>query len=78
MGTKTFGKGIVQNIFPFTDGTAVKFTVAKYYLPKGDCIHELGIEPDVTLEMTDEEKKAALDSEKDDKQLQKALEMLKK
>ncbi len=78
VGTKTFGKGIVQNIFPFTDGTAVKFTVAKYYLPKGDCIHELGIEPDVTLEMTDEEKKAALDSEKDDKQLQKALEMLKK
>ncbi len=78
VGTKTFGKGIVQNIFPFSDGTAVKFTVAKYYLPKGDCIHELGIEPDVTVEMTDEEKKAALDSEKDDKQLQKALEMLKK
>ena len=78
VGTKTFGKGIVQNIFPLSDGTAVKFTVAKYYLPKGDCIHELGIEPDVKVEMTDEEKKAALDSETKDKQLQKALELLKK
>ena len=77
VGTKTFGKGIVQNIFPLSDGTAVKFTVAKYYLPKGDCIHEQGIEPDVKVEMTDEEKKAALDSETADKQLQKALEMLK-
>ena len=78
VGTKTFGKGIVQNIFPLSDGTAVKFTVAKYYLPKGDCIHEQGIEPDVKVEMTDEEKKAALDSEARDKQLQKALELLKK
>ena len=56
----------------------MKFTVAKYYLPKGDCIHEQGIEPDLKVEMTDEEKKAALDSEAKDKQLQKALELLKK
>ena len=78
VGTKTFGKGIVQNVFPLSDGTAVKFTVAKYYLPKGDCIHDLGIEPDEKVEMTDEEKKAALESEKEDKQLQKAYELLKK
>lgn len=39
VGTKTFGKGIVQQTFPFTDGSAIKMTIAKYYTPNGVCIH---------------------------------------
>ena len=45
VGTKTFGKGIVQRIITLNDGTAVKLTVSKYFTPKGNDIHEKGIEP---------------------------------
>ena len=49
IGTTTFGKGIVQNIIPFTDGTAMKITSANYYTPNGTCIHGIGITPDVPV-----------------------------
>ena len=47
VGTNTFGKGIVQSIVPFEDGTAMKVTVSKYYTPNGVNIHGTGIKPDV-------------------------------
>lgn len=47
IGTKTFGKGIVQTIVPFADGTAMKVTVSKYYTPNGVNIHGTGITPDI-------------------------------
>ena len=47
MGTKTFGKGIVQRPITLSDGSAVKLTVSSYYTPKGNNIHGIGIEPDV-------------------------------
>lgn len=50
IGTTTFGKGIVQSIFPLEDGDAVKLTTAKYFTPKGNYIHGVGIEPDIELE----------------------------
>ena len=50
IGTKTFGKGIVQTIIPLSDGSAVKVTMAKYFTPKGNYIHGVGIEPDIELE----------------------------
>lgn len=50
MGTTTFGKGIVQRVLPLTDGTALKLTVSAYYTPKGNNIHEIGIEPDIVCE----------------------------
>ena len=50
IGTKTYGKGIVQTIFPLSDGDAVKLTTAKYFTPAGNYIHKHGIEPDVELE----------------------------
>ena len=50
IGTTTFGKGIVQTIIPMQDGSAVKVTTAKYFTPKGNYIHEVGIEPDIELE----------------------------
>ena len=46
IGTTSFGKGIVQTIFPLKDGAAVKITTAKYFTPKGNNIHGIGITPD--------------------------------
>lgn len=68
VGTTTFGKGIMQSIFPLGDGTALKITIGKYYLPDGNNIHKIGITPDYEVE----------DSENGDTdpQLEKALELL--
>ncbi|MBQ0026398.1 MAG: S41 family peptidase, partial [Lachnospiraceae bacterium] len=49
IGTKTFGKGIVQTVYTLTDGTAVKLTTDYYYTPNGTCIHDIGIEPDINV-----------------------------
>lgn len=70
VGTTTYGKGIVQKTFPFTDGSAVKMTIAYYYTPSGTCIHGEGIEPDVKVELPQDAQS--------DLQLEKALEVLKK
>lgn len=69
VGTTTYGKGIVQKTFPFTDGSAVKMTIAYYYTPSGTCIHGEGIEPDVKVELPQDAQS--------DLQLEKALEVLK-
>lgn len=50
IGTKTFGKGIVQQEFTLGDGSALKMTVETYYTPSGECIHKKGIEPDIKME----------------------------
>ena len=50
VGTKSFGKGSVQTIFPLGDGSAVRLTTAKYYTPKGRSIQSEGIAPDITVE----------------------------
>lgn len=76
IGTKTYGKGIVQNILPLSDGSALKFTISKYYTPKGQDIHEKGIEPDKKIEMTDEELKEARQDESRDTQLEEAIDQL--
>lgn len=57
IGTKTFGKGIVQDVFRFGSGFA-QVTTAHYYTPNGENIHKLGIEPDILVEdvqLSDEE-----------------------
>lgn len=76
IGTKTFGKGIVQTIIPLSDGSAVKVTMAKYFTPKGNYIHGVGIEPDIELEY----KYLGVEDETydpmHDNQVQKALEVL--
>ena len=53
-------------------------TIAKYYTPKGTDIHEKGIKPDVEVKMSDKQWKKAQTDEKADKQLKKAIEILKK
>lgn len=76
IGTKTFGKGIVQSILPYIDGSAFKMTVSSYFSPSGKCIHKKGIEPDETIEITDEEWAKALEDPSKDVQLKRALEIL--
>jgi len=60
LGEKTFGKGSVQTIFPLSDGSALKLTVAKYYTPSHKVIHEHGITPDIYVPLTDAEEAALL------------------
>ena len=51
VGTKTFGKGIVQNVLTVGDNNAgFQITIAEYFTPNGNAVHEIGIEPDVVVE----------------------------
>ena len=56
LGTKSFGKGSVQTVLPLSDGSGIRLTTAKYYTPSGRCVDEVGLIPDVILEMSKEEK----------------------
>ena len=76
VGTRTFGKGIVQSIVPFGDGTAMKVTVSKYYTPNGVNIHGTGIEPDVVVELSKDATKNGKYERKNDNQLDKALDVV--
>lgn len=74
VGTTTYGKGIVQQVIPFNDGSAVKLTISSYFTPKGNNIHGIGIEPDVVCEFDAE---AYYDENKPyDNQLEKAKDVL--
>lgn len=55
VGTTTFGKGIVQRIISFSDGTAIKLTISNYFTPNGNYIHGVGIEPDIPVEWDSEQ-----------------------
>jgi carboxyl-terminal processing protease len=58
VGTKTFGKGLVQSVHPLGDGSGMNVTIAKYFTPNGRDIHKKGIEPDYKLELTETQMKA--------------------
>ncbi len=77
VGTKSFGKGIVQSIFELQDGTAIKFTTSEYFSPNGNNIHGTGFEPDVEIDLDEGLKKLISIPRDKDNQLQKALEVLK-
>lgn len=88
VGTKTFGTGSFQKIIPMDDGAALLISVAKYYTPSGAEIHENGVKPTVeVLQTTEEQFNPDDDTEivqpskapttDDDKQLKKALEIVK-
>ena len=72
VGTKTYGKGIVQNIYSLGDGTSLKVTSSEYFTPNGRNIHGKGIEPDVEIEYQYDEENPDRDN-----QLEKAIEVLK-
>lgn len=77
VGSTTYGKGIVQRIMNLEDGSAIKLTVAGYYTPKGNNIHGKGVEPDVEVELTEENTAPDESGNARDPQLEKALELLK-
>lgn len=72
VGTTTYGKGVVQQLFPMTDGTMVKLTIAEYFTPKGRNIDGTGIVPDVEVEYVYDETNPEADN-----QMEKALELLR-
>ena len=76
VGTQSYGKGIVQSVIDLQDGTALKLTTAKYYTPNGNNIHEIGITPDVEIDLPEELKTMVEIPYEEDVQLQKAKEVL--
>ena len=79
VGETSYGKGIVQEVMSFPDGSGISLTTAKYYTPSGICIHEIGIEPDHKVSLPDEYAGGYVSMIPHDKdtQLNKAIELLK-
>ena len=69
VGTVTYGKGIIQTLMPWPDGSAVKITIQQYFTPSGKTIHKVGITPDYIVDL--------VEGDNTDYQLEKALEVLK-
>ena len=84
LGTKTFGKGLVQSVRPLGDGSGLAVTIAKYLTPNGTDINKEGIPPDVVLELSEEQLKELYGGDRSnlgteaDPQFAKALEVLTK
>lgn len=78
VGTKTFGKGIVQQLIDLKDGSAMKLTIASYFTPSGVNIHGVGIKPDEEVELNENAKKDNIIKPEEDNQLQKAIEIVTK
>lgn len=72
VGTQTYGKGVVQQIFDLKDGTSVKLTISEYFTPKGRSIDGEGITPDVEVEYEYDEENPDKDN-----QLEKALDVVR-
>ena len=71
VGTLSYGKGKVQQTNKLEDGSMVKYTIARWLRPNGECIDEIGIEPDYEVELEQDEEGNFIDT-----QLEKALELL--
>src|SRR5919202_339743 len=83
VGTKTFGKGLVQSVRGLGDGSGIAVTIAHYLTPSGRDINKLGIDPDVVFELSDTQRKALQQDRTkvgtpDDPQYVKAVDVLKK
>ena len=72
IGTTSFGKGSVQTLETLSGDASLKVTVAKWLTPNGDLIHGVGLEPDVKVDLTEEDFEEGLDP-----QLDKAIEIIK-
>ncbi len=75
VGTRTYGKGVIQNVYPKVLGGALKVTTAEYFTPKENKIHKVGIEPDEEVQL---DKTIDTLTRENDNQLQKAIDLLKK
>lgn len=76
IGKKTFGKGIVQKLFPLEDGSGAKITISEYHTPSGAKINKVGVEPDIELENSEEGLEISKDNLSKDDQFKKALQVL--
>ena len=77
VGTKTYGKGVIQQVLTLPDGSGLKITSEEYLTPNKTKINKVGIEPDEKVELPDTVENVLTVEEKDDTQLQKAIEMAK-
>jgi carboxyl-terminal processing protease len=65
MGTTTFGKGTVQEVETFSDGSSIRITIAKWLTPSGQDVNKLGLEPNIVVEITEEDIENEYDSQKE-------------
>lgn len=77
VGKTTFGKGIVQGIYPLNDGSAFKMTIKKWFTPKGNGIHGIGVAPDVEVDYVYSGPEGEPYNKQYDSQFLKALEIMK-
>lgn len=79
VGTKTYGKGVVQTVFDLGDRSIAKITTAKYFTPKNVCIDKIGLEPDKKVELDEKYKKMSVKyiPDGEDAQLITAVEVMK-
>lgn len=77
IGTKTYGKGVIQEILKLTDGSALKLTTEEYYTPSRTKINKIGIEPDIAVELPEGVTPSYNIEREKDTQLQRAIEELK-
>jgi len=77
VGTKSYGKGIVQSLISLPDGSGIKITIARYFTPLGECIHGIGINPDVKVEINEKYIKTSISQipEGEDNQLNMAKDI---
>jgi carboxyl-terminal processing protease len=77
VGTRTYGKGVVQTVFPLDGNTSVRLTTDKYLTPNKNDIHKKGIMPDVEVKLAEDEKPTILpDGPSFDSQLAKAVQIM--
>ena len=72
IGTQSFGKGSVQNLYDLSDGSELRVTISRFYSPNDIVIDKVGVSPDIIVDMPD----GALFRSEDDLQLQTAIDFL--
>ena len=79
VGAKSYGKGVVQSLMEFGDGSAFKLTTAKYYTPDGECIDGVGITPDIEVALPEQVSHKSINelTLDEDEQLRAALQIVK-
>ena len=76
IGTKTYGKGVIQTVLTLSDGSGLKITTAEYFTPNGTELNKKGIKPNLEVKLPDTVKSIYAVKEEDDTQLNKAIEEL--
>ena len=80
VGTTSFGKGVIQTVFPLTNGARLKVTTEEYYTPEHNKLNHVGVEPDVVVEYDEEQNEENMKKVGDvyiDNQIQAAIDALK-